>query len=135
MLATSLRLDSTAEGSSPTCPPRLRLAKSPTLDPPLVDVNPQSTPRPPIAGLCSRQWNTGVTLAESSSRPHTEPGPIKPQPEHAHVSGAAGCCSAQVSRRQGECHFKKSGTSKSSLSSKVTVRGGRATATGTGTGS
>src|SRR6185436_19711246 len=66
VLATRARLDSTLIGSSPTCPPRLRLTKSPTLDPPRVEVNPQSTPRPPIAGTCSRQWNTHVTLAEQA---------------------------------------------------------------------
>src|SRR5450759_1506005 len=66
--ATRVRLDSTKSGSSPTCPPRFRLAKSPTLDPPRVDVKPQSTPRPAAAGTCSRQLNTQVTLAETGPR-------------------------------------------------------------------
>src|SRR5674476_1629027 len=62
--ATNVRLDSTVSESSPTCPPRLRLAKSPTLEPPLAEVKPQSTPRRSVAGICSRQWNTQFTLAE-----------------------------------------------------------------------
>jgi len=128
VLATRVRLDSTLIGSSPTCPPRLRLAKSPTLDPPRVEVKPQSTPRPPSAGICSRQWNMQLTLAEPvtgavQSR-HGRPKRGRParRPTVPYDVVRAG-------RRlpgRARCYFRKSGTSSSSLSSKVTVRGGRA---------
>ena len=61
--ATASRLDSTAAGSSPTCPPRLRPAYGPDPRPGDRSVNARSTVRPdPAAERVDRQWNTRPNL-------------------------------------------------------------------------